>query len=288
MTAALRLVRDDGNDHSGLTPLEQYEIHMLGAGRSERWIKESIWTLQRVEKLAGKPIDACSALDVSRFLGRPGLKQGSRAVYFRHINGFFTWWAAQGGTFVTALLTRPKEPETPPHPISHEEARRLLTTRMHHRTRVMILLAMFAGLRVHEIAKFRGEHISLDRGTMSVEGKGGKRAVLPLHPLIREAAATMPRRGWWFPSNSTRKGDHVLRGGVSDIITQAMRRADIDASPHALRHYFGTALVEAGVDLRTVQTLMRHSNLATTARYIAVTDAQRTDAIDRLDPFGKP
>jgi integrase/recombinase XerD len=286
MTPALHLVRDDDGDRSDLSLLEQYEIHLRGAGRSERWIKESLWTLRRLEASAAAPVDGCSALDVSRFLGRPGLSRGSRATYFRQINGFYRWWSAQGGFFITALLPRPKEPVHEPRPISNTELQRLLELRMHRRTRVMILLAAFAGLRVHEIAKLRGADINLDRNILTVEGKGGVKVSLPLHARIREAAQTMPRRGWWFPSNATRSGQHVHRGGVSDIIVQAMRRADINATPHALRHWFATALLEAGADVRTVQTLMRHASLATTARYLGVTDERRFEAIDRLDPFG--
>ena len=288
MSAVLRLVRDDGSDDDGLSLLEQYEIHLRGAGRSERWIEESLWTLGRLEQSAGKPVDACTAMDVSRFLAGMRLTAGSRATYFRQLNGFYRWWSAQGGRFVTALLPRPREPVHEPRPISSAELRRLLELRMHRRTRVMILLAAFAGLRVHEIAQFRGEHINLDRNTIRVTGKGGRTDTLPLHPLLAGAAATMPRRGIWFPANSTRRGEHVHRRSVSDIIVQAMRRADINATPHALRHWFATALLESGCDVRTVQTLMRHAGLATTARYMAVTDARRVEGIALLDPFREP
>ena len=65
-----------------------------------------------------------------------------------------------------------------------------------------------------------------------------------------------------------------------------MIRAGVPGSAHQLRHWFGTALVKAGVDLRTVQTLMRHSNLTSTAIYTLVADEQRIDGIGRLDPFG--
>jgi len=65
-----------------------------------------------------------------------------------------------------------------------------------------------------------------------------------------------------------------------------MVRAGIPGSAHCLRHWFGTALLEAGVDLRTVQELMRHQSLTSTEIYTRVTDARRAAGIDRLDPFG--
>lgn len=72
---------------------------------------------------------------------------------------------------------------------------------------------------------------------------------------------------------------------MSDIIGQAMRRADIPGTPHSLRHWYGTNLVATGADLRTAQTLLRHANLQTTAIYVQVSDPKRAEAIDRLDPF---
>lgn len=273
----------------GLPPIDAYEIHLRGAGRSERWTTDSVSTLKRVEARTGKSIRDIAPIDVSRFLADPKLKRSTRATYFRHINSFYAWWSAHhGGMFVTAHLPRPREPKPEPRPVSTADLRRLLAIRMHYRTRVMILLGAFAGLRVHEIAKFRGEDIDLDRRTLRVTGKGDVTVVLPLHACLAEAARSMPRRGIWFPSHSARPGEHVHRRGVTDIIGDAMRRADIVGTPHCLRHWYATTLLESGVDIRTVQELMRHARLETTARYTAVTDVRRHDAIDRLhfDPEG--
>jgi len=108
-----------------------------------------------------------------------------------------------------------------------------------------------------------------------------------MHRRIVQAAATMPGRGWWFPSNSTRPGQHVNSNAVCDAIGDAMIRADISGgTAHRLRHWYGSNLVASGADLRTTQTLMRHANLASTAIYIQVADGKRGEAIDRLDPYG--
>jgi integrase/recombinase XerD len=116
----------------------------------------------------------------------------------------------------------------------------------------MILLAALAGLRVHEIAKVRGQDVDLDSRTLYVVGKGGHGASIPLHPLLAKAAESMPRRGWWFPANSRRPGEHIRSRCVSDVIGTAMQRAGIhDGTAHRLRHWYGTTLVESGTDLRT-------------------------------------
>ena len=182
-------------------------------------------------------------------------------------------------------LGSPRYPDRMPRPVSDDGLLRLLLIRMHHRTRIMILLASLAGLRVHEIAKVRGGDIDITAQTIYVEGKGGNRSIIPLHPLLVEAAHTMPKRGWWFPGNSRRPGQHIHSKGVSDIIGNAMRRADVAGTPHKLRHWFGTTLLDEGVDVRTIQTLLRHKSLATTQIYTKVPDGRRHDAISRLDPF---
>ncbi|MCG5431266.1 tyrosine-type recombinase/integrase [Mycobacterium sp. MYCO198283] len=179
----------------------------------------------------------------------------------------------------------PRYPERVPRPVPDDEFIRLLTTRMHHRTRVMILLASLAGMRVSEIAKVRGEDIDASAARIHVDGKNGKRAWVPMHPLIAETVPTMARRGWWFPANARRPGDHVRSKSVSDIIGQAMRRADVRGTPHSLRHWYGTTLLDDGADLRTVQMLLRHASVATTQIYTKVSDERRREAINRLDPW---
>jgi integrase/recombinase XerD len=285
MSSALRLVRDsDGGDE--LPPLVAWEIFMRGAGRAERTVRDGLATLRMLERHADKSVEQIRAVDVSRFLGRPQLCARSKTAYFSAISGFFRWYGQNGGSDVVSRLPRPKSPTSTPRPVSTERLRRLLGVPMHHRTQVMILLAALAGLRVHEIAKVRGDDIDIDGRTLRVTGKGGRSDTIPLHPLLTAAALTMPERGWWFPANARRPGDHVHGKSVSDIIGNVMRRAGTTGTPHSLRHWYGTNLVATGADLRTAQTLLRHANLQTTAIYIAVADGKRVEAIDRLDPFG--
>lgn len=256
---------------------------LRGAGRSHRTVSESLGCLDRLQRFSGKRIENATALDISRFLGRRRLKQNSRAAYYGYLHSFYRWWGENGGVNVAARLPRPKGPKGSPRPITDQQFLDLLAVRMHRRTRVMILLAVFAGLRVHEIAKIRGEDVDPMARTLRVTGKGGVTATLPLHPLLVEAATGMPRRGWWFPGNSRRRGLPIRARGVADIIGNAMLRAGIpDGTAHRLRHYFGTKLVVDGADLRTVQTLMRHANLSTTAIYTQVFDPKRVEAINRL------
>ena len=140
----------------------------------------------------------------------------------------------------------------------------------------MILLAAYQGLRVHEIAKFRGEDIR--GGELHVIGKGQVAATVPLHPLVAAEAAKYPQ-GWWFPSSRTASG-HVHAKSVSTVMGQALERAGVQATPHQLRHYFGTEVFRSsGGNLRVAQELLRHASPATTALYTKVDDAERRAAV---------
>ena len=179
----------------------------------------------------------------------------------------------------------PKRPERSPRPVSDADLIKLLTVRVRRRTKVMLLLAALAGLRVAEIANVKGDDIDLGAGRIQVTGKGNKRAWVPLHPLLKEVALTMPTHGFWFPGNSRRPGKAIRSKSVSDIIGQAMGRAGVRGTPHSLRHWYATTLLSGGADLRTVQELMRHSSVQTTQVYTQVPDARRTEAVYRLDPY---
>jgi site-specific recombinase XerD len=228
-------------------------------------------------------------LEIMKWLGSHtgDWSESTAATYHSYLRSWFKWLTIMDHRIDNPMikLASPRYPERVARPVSDDGLVRLLVTPVHHRTRVMILLAALAGLRVHEIAKVRGEDIDLSRPAMYVQGKGRVQAWLPLHILLVDAALTMPTRGWWFPANRRRPGHHVHSRSVSDIIGNAMRRADVRGVPHGLRHWYGTTLLDDGADLRTVQELLRHKSVATTQIYTKVPDERRHFAVDRLDPF---
>lgn len=227
-------------------------------------------------------------IDIVKWLGRHTEWSGSTAAtYNSYLRAWFGWLAVMDYRTDNPMVkvANPRYPDRVPRPVSDDDLIRLLATPMHHRTRVMIMLAALAGLRVAEIARVRGEDIDIAAPRLFVLGKGGSRHWLPLHPLLVGAALTLPERGWWFPANSRRPGDHIHSKSVSDIIGQAMRRAGARGTPHSLRHWNGTTLLDDGADLRTVQELLRHKQLNTTAIYTKIPDARRHDAVNRLDPW---
>lgn len=271
---------------SELLLVDEWELWQQASRRSARTISERVGLIHRLLTETGTTPMTTSAMDVARWLSAHGdWGPSTAATYFSYLQSWFKWLVLlehrQDNPMVK--LAAPRRPERSPRPVSNPGLIRLLSLRMHRRTHVMILLGALAGLRVSEIAKVKGEDIDGDR--IYVDGKGGKKAWVPLHPILIEVAATMPKRGWWFPGNSRRPGQHILSKGVSDIIGNAMRRGGIPGTPHALRHWYATTLLTEGADLRTVQELMRHSSVQTTQVYTQVPDERRISAIGRLDPF---
>lgn len=208
----------------------------------------------------------------------------TRHTYHCALQAWFLWLQVQGHRTDNPMIRvgKPRRPRSKPRPISDQELRRMLRTRMNQRTRTMVVLAAFAGLRVHEIAKIRGEHVDLVGRQMTIVGKGGHKDVLPLSHFIIEQAYRMPREGFWFPGADE---GHQHRESVGDAIKQVMVRAGVVGSAHCLRHWYGSALLERGVDVRVVQELMRHASLTSTQIYTEVKDHRRVEGIERLDPF---
>ncbi|ORB47948.1 integrase [Mycobacteroides saopaulense] len=276
--------------HLGGHPLlTEWELWQMAARLKAVTIGERLRVIALFALEAGCNPATAQPIEVMRWLASHAAdwSESTAATYHSYLRAWFKWLVLMDHRIDNpmAKLGTPKYPDRIPRPVPDDGLARLLLTRMHHRTRVMILLASLGGLRVHEIAKFRGEDIDLMRRVFYVAGKGGSREALPLHPLLAEAALTMPERGWWFPSNNKRPGQHVHSKGVSDIIGQTMRRAGTPGTPHSLRHWFGTTLLDDGEDVRVVQTLLRHKQLSTTAIYTKVPDERRHAAVNRLDPF---
>jgi site-specific recombinase XerD len=254
-------------------------------GLSERTIAERASTIRRAVEHAGEPPTALTTLGIVRFIARPGLSSRTRWTYHQHLHAYSQWLIKAKLRTDDPMVDAPapRRQAGTPRPVEQYQLQAILVAANRRRTRTMILLAALAGLRVHEIAKVHGHDFDLTARTLTVLGKGGKTAAIPLHQVLVTEAAVQPRDGYWFPSYGMQESPHVDRQAVGKAIAQAMKRAGVDASAHQLRHYFGTSLLEHGADIRVVQELMRHSSLQSTQIYTKVSDVQRAAAVARLE-----
>lgn len=265
--------------------LDRWVTAMRGARLSERTVIERKQTISRIVKHIETGAHQFTTDQLADwFASLPyEVSANSRATYMAQIRAWQTWLVLQGvrDDNPTIRLIQPRAEKGKARPITDAQLERILRSTLRKRTRTMILLAAYQGLRAHEIAKLRGEDIDVVSMKLDVTGKGGKRCRLPLHPVIAAEASKYPGRGYWFHARSNRF-QAMHRSSASDVIRRAMHRAGVNASAHNLRHWYGSALRRAGADMRLVQELMRHSNLATTEIYTEVDTGELDAAINLL------
>jgi site-specific recombinase XerD len=261
--------------------LDEWRLWMTAQGLSERTINERTSTIRSMLTGAGSSALTLTPEQIQTYLARP-MSPATRATYHASIRAYCAWMQRTGirPDNPADQTPRPRRPKSKPRPITQSQLDAMLRLANRRRTRAYILLAALAGLRVHEIAKIRTEDIDPYTGVLTVVGKGGKVGVVPLHDELLELAKDQPAAGYWFPAY-TRDG-HVSSRAVSAAIHGVMVRARVSGKPHSLRHFYGTELVRADVNLRVVQQLMRHESPASTAIYTDVDYDQLRDGIDRL------
>ena len=258
---------------------------MQGQGLSQRTITERIRVINQVTAATGADPAALTPQAISAWLGTLP-SAATKSTYYAVLRAWCKWLLQSGHRIddPTTRVARPKTPAGHPRPVTDAQVDAVLALPLRQDTRTKIILAAYAGMRVHEIAKIKGEDISPVAGTITITGKGCRTDTLPAHQLILQQASHYPRRGLWFPSPKDPTVP-VRAKTVSRVISDAFGRADASASAHQLRHYFATSLLRAGTDSRVVQSLMRHESLATTGRYLAVNTDQQRAALSGLAPI---
>lgn len=263
---------------------EKWERWMLAQGLSHRTITERLGTIKRLHTQTESDADTLTPEDIQVYLARD-MSAATRATYHASIRAYCAWMQRTGlrPDNPADQTPRPRRPKARPRPVAASQLDALLAAANRRRTRTYILLGALGGLRVHEIAKIHGRDIDPYTGVLTIQGKGGKVAQIPLHEALIDEASRYPRDDYWFTSYSTQTSrPHVSAHAVSGAIHQAMLRAGFQGKPHQLRHFYGTELVRAGVNLRIVQTLMRHESPATTAIYTEVDVDQLREGINQL------
>ena len=167
-----------------------------------------------------------------------------------------------------------RQPSKLPHVLSRVEVARLLECTSFLKHRALFLTTYSAGLRVSEVIRLRPTDIDSSRMLIRVEqGKGAKDRQTLLSPQLLEALRDDWRRArpgplFLFPSRDGR--GPVCAAAVKEAFAKAKRRARIEkpGGIHMLRHSFATHLLEAGVDLHTLQRLLGHNSIRSTTRYL--------------------
>ena len=159
-----------------------------------------------------------------------------------------------------------------------------------------------AGLRVSELAGMPLARVKGKEGFVLVQGKGGKERLAPLNPSAWAAIKSyLDVRAEFLPKNLPRaerylfcsrgKDGFLTRQRLYQLLKALAVKAGLDpakVSPHVLRHAFATHLVEGGADLRSVQTLLGHADIATTEIYTHVAKDHLKRVMQKAHPLAKP
>ena len=183
-----------------------------------------------------------------------------------------------------------------PHVLLQHEVEGLLAapdTSTDQGIRDAAILELFysCGLRISELANLHVMNIQLSESSLRVQGKGNKTRLIPLGTSAIEKlnAWYSVRVGWKQQDNTvflSTRGKRMSRSSVWTVVKQAAQTANIrqNVTPHMLRHSFATHLLDNGADLRAVQEMLGHADIATTQIYTHVSRERLSNAHEQFHP----
>ena len=191
------------------------------------------------------------------------------------------------------IIPAPKKPQKLPIVLSPDEVLQFLSCVQSIKHRTILTVCYAAGLRISEAVHLKVADIDSQRMVIRVEqGKGQKdRFVMLSAKLLQILRAWWPvhkPKQWLFPGDRV---DSCISGDAVELACQkAHRHCGIakPITPHSLRHSFATHLLESGTDVRTIQLLLGHRSLATTARYLRIATSKVCSTASPLDLLPQP
>jgi integrase/recombinase XerD len=260
-------------------------------------------------------------------LGARGLAAATAARRRASIRQFYRFVLGEGWRTddPSRRVDAPKQGRALPKILSRDEVIRLIAAAGEKdgaagvRLSCIMELIYASGLRISECLSLPVAALARDPAYLIVKGKGGKERLAPLndhartavkawlevrsggqrpHPLTASPSVPLPQRGrikggapdspWLFPSRGA--SGHITPRRLGQLLEEAAIAAGIDparVSPHVLRHAFATHLLEGGADLRTVQKLLGHADIATTQIYTHVATDRLAQVMATKHPLGR-
>ena len=196
-------------------------------------------------------------------------------------------------------LEAPKTGKSLPKYLTEQEVATLIQTASQKNTRMRALLEILyaSGMRVSELVSLSVQAVTKDNRTVSVIGKGNKERLVPLNEAARlalndwltERELTLKKgrySKWLFPSSGA--SGHLTRDGFFKALKEIALIAGImpdKVSPHVFRHSFASHLIAHNADLRTVQQMLGHANIATTEIYTHILQDRLKNTVEKSHPL---
>ena len=234
--------------------------------------------------------------------GWANLSRGTVARKSAALRRFFAFLADEGhrADDPGAALPRPGAGRALPRTLSHADIDRLfaaLAARVARdppapldlRLAALMELLYGSGLRASELVSLPRAAVRNDQPYLILRGKGGRERLVPLSDRARAAVAAwrghLPvEAAWLFPSGKT----HLSRIRLYQLVKALAAEAGVPpdrVSPHVLRHAFATHLLEGGADLRALQSMLGHADIATTEIYTHVDAARLVELVNTRHPL---
>ena len=277
-----------------MTPLRQRFIEDLQLrNRSPRTIETYVYHVRELARYFKQSPEQLSDEQIHRYLLHLlHHKRVSWSWYNQAVAAMrFFYRVTYPSDRVVVRLPYGKQPKRLPVVRSPQQVALLLDT-ARDRTVQMVLRTIYAtGLRISEALHLTASQIDSSRMVVRVLGKGQKERLVPLSPRLLEELRiywrqTRPTQ-WMFPGRDPHKPLHPTT--VQTACQRACRAAGLPRiTPHTLRHCHATHLLEAGVDTRTIQALLGHHRIGTTALYTHVSLAGVRQVVSPLDRLPAP
>ena len=293
-----------------MKPLDPAVESFLAVSRARlaaRTVESYRRDLEDFARALGRPVADATAEEIEGYLA--GLRAAGRssstvARRLAALRSFFRHQTLVGARDdnPAAGVASPRRSRKLPRTLSAGEAERLIeaatgTSPLALRDAALVELLYGAGLRVSEAVGLERAAVDLDERLVRCLGKGGKERVVPIGRRGVEALRRYLSRGRPFLDRRHRpdlflnsRGGGLTRAGAFLILRKLAERAGLEPArvhPHLLRHSFATHLLEGGADLRSVQEMLGHADLATTELYTHVTDKRRRDAYFDAHPHAR-
>jgi site-specific recombinase XerD len=273
-----------------MTPLRQRFIEDLQLrNRSPKTIEAYVFHLKEFARYFGQSPNQLGADQVHRYLlYLLHEKKASWAQYNQAVSAlrFFYQVTCPGSDLVVSRLPYGKRPKRLMPVRGRQEVARFLGGARSPVVAMLLRTIYATGLRLAEALALTVEHLDSQRLLLRVLGKGQKERVIPLSPqLLAELRAYWLKvrpRHWLFPGKD--KGRQLCPSSVQRACQKICREQGLPRiTPHTLRHCYATHLLESGTDLRTIQALLGHYRVGTTALYTHVTLAGLRQVQSPLD-----
>jgi len=216
--------------------------------------------------------------------------------YLSHLRGLldYAWRSGRSQRNVLdGFSLRDAKPRRPPRTLTIDEARRLVAacpegSALQRRDRLIVLVLYGCGLRTSELASLRVQDVDRERKELFIRhGKGDRERVVPIPEGVYTAllAYLLERGGKHGPLfRTTAKRKALSAGAISRVVREAALRAELNGgvTPKTLRHSFATHLMDRGVDLAVIASLMGHRSPHETGVYLHVLPERPREAVDAL------